>query len=420
MTLLELTLGKPGHGGFCVARHDGRVVFVRHGLPGEVVRAHVTEDRGGSFFRADAVEIMEASPDRIPALCPVSGPGGAGCCDFSHATLPAQRALKAAVVTEQLQRIAGLERDVIVEELPATGDGGGWRTRVRLAVDSEGRAGVHRYRSSDIVADLRCPQPVSGAIDNIAAGVWQPGAELQVTFDGAGVRHVVAIEPAHISRTGKASAGRRGAMARRAAVNRPRAEKVVDGTGRASEHVGERAWELSATGFWQAHRSAAQGYSDVVAQWAQAEPGTVAWDLYSGVGVFAARLAEQVGDTGTVVAVESSRQAVEDGANALVDLDRVRFEAVRVERALPELPDPGVVVLDPPRAGAGNDVIVAVTARKPDRIVHVGCDPASFARDVALYVGNGYRLDELRAFDAFPLTHHVECIGLLTLAPHAA
>jgi hypothetical protein len=286
---------------------------------------------------------------------------------------------------------------------------------VRLAVGRDGRAGVHRYRSSDVVADLRCPQPVGGAMDDLADGRWEPGAELQVAVDGDGVRHVVALAPAPVSRTGRSSAGRRGAMARRAAANRPRRTEVVIGTGRARESVHNRIWELDATGFWQAHRGAAQVYSDVVAEWAQAPAGGRAWDLYSGVGMFAARLAEQVGATGVVRAVESSRTAVDDGTTALLDLPQVDLRAARVERVLADLPgEPDVVVLDPPRAGAGREVVEAVSARGPERIVHVGCDPASFARDVALYGERGYQLAQLRAFDAFPLTHHVECIGLLT------
>ncbi|MGV9613936.1 TRAM domain-containing protein, partial [Nocardia xishanensis] len=194
----DLRLGPPGHGGFCVGRHEGRVVFVRHGLPGELVRATVTEDRGGSFCRADAVRILEPSPDRVPATCPVSGPGGAGCCDFSHATPAAQRGLKAAVVAEQLRRLAGIEREVTVEPIAGFPDdaSGGWRTRIRLPVDAEGRAGVHRYRSTEVIADLRCPQPVPGAMDGIADRIWTPGADLVVTVDGDGVRHLVELPPA--------------------------------------------------------------------------------------------------------------------------------------------------------------------------------------------------------------------------------
>ena len=423
----EIRLGPPGHGGFCVGRHEGRVVFVRHGLPGELVRARVTEDAGGGFCRADAIEILEASADRVPSACPVSGPGGAGCCDFAHATPTAQRALKASVVEEQLRRVGGIEREVTVEPITdrfaeATG---GWRTRLRLPVDAAGRAGVHRYRSDTVIADLRCPQPVSGMPAGIAEQHWTPGADLVVVLDGDGVRHIVELAPAAPQRRGHSDrsdrrrdpAARRGtAAARRAATHAPRAERVIEGSGRAVEYVSGRRWELSATGFWQAHHDAAQRYSDLVAQWAALSEAESAWDLYSGAGVFAARLAEQVGPEGAVLAVESSRAAVADGRAALHDQPWVDLRSDRVERwlAAHTTQTPSVVVLDPPRAGAGKEVVAAVTAAGPERIVHIGCDAAAFARDLGLYGRAGYELADLRVFDAFPATHHVECVALLT------
>ncbi|MGQ4597726.1 TRAM domain-containing protein [Nocardia sp. R6R-6] len=459
----DVRLGPPGHGGFCVARHEGRVMFVRHGLPGELVRARVTEDRGGSYCRAEAIEVLEAAPDRVPPTCPVSGPGGAGCCDFSFATPAAQRALKATVVAEQLRRVAGIERDVLVEPIESGETIGGWRTRVRLAVDDRGRAGVHRYRSTDVIADLRCPQPVTGALAGIADRRWTPGADLVIAVDGDGMRHIVELAPAAEPRLGSRSdrrgpggsdrrdssrrhdrphgrdhrGGRRGsdrrgsevsagesgrrderrdASTRRAAAHATRDEWVFAGSGRAVEYVAGRRWEVAATGFWQAHRGAAQRYSDLVAQWSGLGAGGRAWDLYSGSGVFAARLAEQVGRTGAVLGVESARSAVADGAAALRDLPWVELRTQRVERWVAEhvgAAAPDVVVLDPPRAGAGKEVVGAVAASGPTRIIHVGCDPAAFARDLGLYQAAGYRLAELRAFDAFPATHHVECLALL-------
>ncbi|MEV0246276.1 TRAM domain-containing protein [Nocardia sp. NPDC050712] len=458
-TTFEIRLGPPGHGGFCVGRHEGRVVFVRHGLPRELVRAQVTEDRGGSFCRADAIEILEASPDRVPATCPVSGPGGAGCCDFSFATPQAQRALKATVAGEQLRRLAGIEREIVVEPIagyPADATGG-WRTRVRLAVDPQGRAGVHRHRSTGVLNDLRCPQPMPGAMDGIAEREWTPGAELVVAVDGDGVRHIVELAPAEVDpregqrrgrgradsdgrargrdargRGGRPGRGprvsaeeagaetpgseRRHAAARRAAAHAPREEWVMAGTGRAVEYVADRRWEIAATGFWQAHRGAAQCYSDLVAEWSGVKPGDLAWDLYSGAGVFAARLAEQTGADGSVRAVESARTAVADGNAALLDLPWVDLSADRTERWIVEHGSgatPAAVVLDPPRAGAGKEIVAALTATGPDRIVHIGCDPASFARDLGLYQNAGYTLTELRSFDAFPGTHHVESLALL-------
>lgn len=410
----EVELGPPGHGGFCVARHEGRVMFVRHGLPGERVLARVTEDRGGSFCRADAVEILSASPDRIEPMCPIAGPGGSGCCDYSHATLAAGRLLKAAVVSEQLRRVAGVTRRVRVEELPGTGDGAGWRTRVRLAVDSAGRPGYHRYRSDSIVDDLSCPQMDSAAYEGLSESTWRPGAQLQVVLDGAGDRHVVEIAPVQLSRAGRRSPGRQGASARRAAASRARQERPVIGSGRVVETVSTRSWTLDATGFWQAHRGAAQVYTDVVRAWANASAGDGAWDLYGGVGVFAAALAGSVGSGGSVISVEHSPRAAEDGRAALMDLPQVSFVPGRVERTIETLAHPvSVAVLDPPRAGAGRDVIERLAASGPRTVVHIGCDPASFARDVGLYRAAGYELDELRAFDAFPLTSHVECIGRL-------
>ncbi|MGW4067634.1 class I SAM-dependent RNA methyltransferase [Nocardia grenadensis] len=452
--VLSVRLGPPGHGGFCVARHEGRVVFVRHGLPGELVRARVTEDRGGAFCRAEAVEILEASPDRIPATCPVSGPGGAGCCDFSFATAVAQRQLKAAVVAEQLSRITGIERAVEVEPITGAGDGtAGWRTRIRLVVDMAGRAGVHRYRSTGVLTDLRCPQPVPGALDDIDRRRWTPGAELVIAVDDTGARHIVEIAPPipdtgrrggdrYAGRSGpggradrrtgrtrgpRDGAGRPGAepeapgaqrrrtAARRAATHADRDEWVVEGSGRAVQYVAGRRWEVAVAGFWQAHHGAAQCYSDVVADWADAGVGATAWDLYSGAGVFAARLAEQVGPTGAVRALESAPAAVAAGNAALVDLPWLDLRTGRVEKwaAGHHHPRPRVVVLDPPRAGAGKPVVHAVAAAAPDRIVHIGCDPASFARDLRLYLDAGYGLTALRAFDAFPATHHVECLALL-------
>ena len=157
-------------------------------------------------------------------------------------------------------------------------------------------------------------------------------------------------------------------------------------------------------------------YAEVVASWAELAPGEAAWDLYCGVGLFAAVLAAQVGETGEVMAVESCRPAAEAAADNLADLPQVRVFAGRVEAVLRAGVgrDPAVVVLDPPRTGAGRKVVEAIAARGPARVVYVACDPAALARDVATFAGHGYTLARLRAFDAFPMTHHVECVALLT------
>ncbi|MDX6299050.1 MAG: hypothetical protein QOF53_264, partial [Nocardioidaceae bacterium] len=154
----DVRADRVAHGGFVVARHRGLAVFVRHALPGERVLVEVTEGHEGDrFVRADAVEVLEPSPDRVERPCPFSGPDRCGGCDFQHVSLPAQRALKAAVVEEQLQRLAGLAVTVQVEPVPGDVDGLGWRTRVQWAVARDGTPGLRKHRSHDVVAVTHCP-----------------------------------------------------------------------------------------------------------------------------------------------------------------------------------------------------------------------------------------------------------------------
>jgi tRNA/tmRNA/rRNA uracil-C5-methylase (TrmA/RlmC/RlmD family) len=382
----EVEVGPVAHGGHCVARVEGRVVFVRHALPGERVVVVVTEDRGGSFCRGDAVAVLDASPARVEPPCPLAVPGGCGGCDWQHASGAEQRALKGFVVAEQLRRLAKVDIPVEVEELP-----GGllhWRTRARLAVDTEGRAGFRVHRGHEVVPVAACPIAAPGTVDAVAGRTWTPGTELEVAVDATARTHVREL---------------RGRRAHR-----------IAGSGVAVERAARRAWRLHAHGFWQVHPDAADILAEVVGEWAAAAPGDCAWDLYAGVGLFAAVLAAAVGPQGTVIAVESARPAAEDAAGNLADLAQVRVFHGRVEHVLTaDLPPPRVVVLDPPRKGAGRPVVEAITAASPERVIYVACDPAALARDVATFAERGYRLERLRAFDAFPMTHHVECVALL-------
>jgi tRNA/tmRNA/rRNA uracil-C5-methylase (TrmA/RlmC/RlmD family) len=394
---LTLTAGAPANGGSCVARHDGRVVFVRHALPGERVRVRVTADRG-SYWHADAIEVIEPSDHRIASLCPIAGVDGAGCCDLAFAEPSAARALKAEVVANQLARLGDHHWDGIAEPLalPFSETGPtGWRTRVRLDVGTDGRAGFHRYHSDELVTDLRCGQLAAGMTDGLASADW-PGAHLHVVIDDDDERHVV----------------------RTARQGRRTLTEVVEGDYQAVQRAGRRSWQVPVTAFWQAHRDAAGIYSALVADWAQASTGMTAWDLYGGVGVFAAALGEAVGESGRVLTVDTSRAASRAARDALADLAQVCVINDSVRRALTSLAAEGsradVAVLDPPRSGAGQDVIDLLAAADVSRIVHIGCEAASFARDIGLYRGHGFVVEQIRVFDSFPLTHHVECVALLS------
>ncbi|OBC00095.1 23S rRNA methyltransferase [Mycobacterium sp. 852013-50091_SCH5140682] len=406
MTELIVTTGPAANGGSCVARHDGRVIFVRYALPGETVRVRVTDERG-SYWHAEAFEVIEASPDRVDSLCAIAGVDGAGCCDLAFAEPDAARRLKGAVVANQLARLGGFdwcdEAAARAEPVGAVG-ATGWRTRVRLDTAADGTVGFHRYHSTELVTDLNCAQLQAGLVDGLAGSRWPTGSQLHVAIDSDGVRHVVASRAsAEQPKAAKAKEGRK------------HTTRVIEGDYEATQRVGDRVWKVPVTAFWQAHRDASALYSELVAGWAQLQPGMTAWDLYGGAGVFAAALAAQVGESGHVVTVDTSRGSSRSARAALADLPWVSVVTDSVRRALSvQRTRADVAVLDPPRTGAGREVIDQVAAAEVPRVIHIGCEAASFARDVGLYRKHGYAVEELRVFDSFPLTHHVECVAVLT------
>jgi tRNA/tmRNA/rRNA uracil-C5-methylase (TrmA/RlmC/RlmD family) len=389
------------HGGFVVARHEGVVVFVRHALPGERVVVEVTEGQEGDrFLRADAVEVLEASPDRVVPPCPFSGPHACGGCDFQHVAVPAQRTLKAAVVTEQLQRLAGLDVAVTVEavgldDLDHPDDGLGWRTRVQWAVTRDGDPGLRKHRSHDVVEVDHCPIAHPG-LPPVAGTEWADATTVEsiVSSTGQQLRLVTTRDGA----------------------------TYADGPLVLDEEAAGRTWKVTGSGFWQVHPGAADTLVAAVLEGLDPQPGERAVDLYSGVGLFTAALADRVGLTGHVVAVESDEVAVADAQENLHDLHQVSLVRDRVDRALAAdvtgLRD--LVVLDPPRTGAKRDVVAAITALGPRAVAYVACDPAALARDVAFFAEQGYTLRSLRAFDLFPMTHHVECVAVLVPTPRVS
>jgi tRNA/tmRNA/rRNA uracil-C5-methylase (TrmA/RlmC/RlmD family) len=390
-TELTLVTGAPANGGSCVAHHEGRVVFVRYALPGERVRVRVTADRG-SYWHAEVLEVIEPSADRVASLCPIAGVDRAGCCDLAFAAPEAARALKAEVVSNQLQRLGGHPWSGAADPLSDSGPTG-WRTRVRLDVGADRRPGFHRYHSDELVTDLRCAQLPAGMLDGLAEADWPPGAQLHVAVDDDGARHVVCTQ-----RQGKRTA-----------------TTVVEGSYEAVQRMGARSWRVPVTAFWQAHRDAVAVYCGLVADWAQPEAGMTVWDLYGGAGVFAAALAEAVGESGRVLSVDTSRTSTRAARAALADLPQVEVVTDSVRRVLSaQRSRADIAVLDPPRAGAGRDVIDRLAAAGVRRVVHIGCEAASFARDIGTYRDHGYVVEKIKVFDAFPLTHHTECVALLT------
>jgi tRNA/tmRNA/rRNA uracil-C5-methylase (TrmA/RlmC/RlmD family) len=355
----EAVVGPVAHGGHCIVRlpePESRVVFTRHCLPDERVVVEITEGNDGDrFWRGDAVTVLAASPDRVPAPCPVAGPGLCGGCDFQHAALPAQRNLKAAVVAEQLHRLAGLDVDVTVEAVPGDEEGLRWRTRMQWAYTPEGQRGLRAHRS----------------------------------------RRVVPVDDCLIADTD---------------AREPTPGLTV------SETVLDREFLVEADGFWQVHPGAPSTLVTTVLAMLDPRPGERVLDLYSGVGLFARFLGEAVGDGTRVVAIEADRAASRHSAENLAPHQGAAVACGPVEKVLAAAYDEpfDLVVLDPPREGAKRVVVEQVVDRAPRAVAYVACDPAALARDVAIFAEHGYRLEQLRAFDLFPMTHHVECVALLT------
>lgn len=384
---IEVEIERVAHGGHCVARHDGRVVFVRHAIPGERVLAEVTEDRGGSFCRADAIEILEESAERITAPCRYAGPGGCGGCDWQHVDPSAARRLKEDVVSEQLERLAGIRLDVVVQDVPPSPLR--WRTRMQYAVAGD-VVGLHPHRSDRVIEIDTCLIAAPGADVHLARTRARPDTRTVEVETSEGSRSAVTL------------------------IDARRRRRTVAG-GAQHHQVGDRHYEVRPGGFWQVHQGAAGTLTEAVLQYADPQPGEVVLDLFCGVGLFTAPLAEHVGATGRVHGFEGASSAVRDGQRNVADLPQCSIERAAISAAT-VASVPGhidVIVLDPPRTGAKRDLVTAICAREPRAVVYVACDPAALGRDVGIFREQGWSLAALRAFDLFPMTHHVECVALL-------
>jgi len=398
-TVVELVTERPATGGAVARLEDGRVAFVRLALPGERVSARVTSVHK-RFVRAEATEVIDASNDRVTPPCEYAGAGKCGGCDLQHATDAAQRAWKSAIITDHLHRIAGIDRHVEVTAAPS--DPRGSRTRLRCGVDGHGRLGLRQSASNDVVALDDC---------------WLADSRLQVAFNHrwehareVELRAIGSEEPFAVVHA------RRGGVEQLLATTLTgeplaRAGSVV--------HVGAHRFEIGPLSFWQSHRDAPRLLSELVVSALGAATGDRVVDLYSGVGLFAVPVADVVGATGRVDAVESSPDAAHDLRRNARGFDRLRTrEWLVTPRAINDLVYEGsLVVLDPPRSGAGAGVMAALTKRGPRRIVYVSCDAATFARDVKEARRGGFELTSLIAHDLFPMTEHVELVGVLDGPP---
>ncbi len=381
-----VTIEKIAHGGHFIARHLGAVIFVRHAIPGEEVEIEITST-GSSFNRADVVKVVSASSDRVSAPCQFAHRAGCGGCDFQHISLERQRQLKSEVITEQFARIAKKEVSVQVEEV---GGPLGYRTRFTAVTTRDGALGFRQARSNKVVpvSDCRILQPEL-TYQDLSNRKWKGDLQVEVSISSTGERTI--------------------------ATGYSRDESPVrtsEGPDIATYLVNEFPLEVSQRSFWQSHKEAPRVLTEAVLKFAQVKSGDHLLDLYGGVGLFTSQLLELVGESGRVDLVEGSKSATGDALRNFAEHSNVGIHTGDVEKILPRFSKADVIILDPPREGAGKNVVQSMVSLKPRAIVYVACDPAALARDSAYLESSGYQLVEIRAFDLFPMTQHIESVAL--------
>ena len=374
---VSVEIGPIAHGGHCVARHEGQVIFVRHAIPGERVLVEITE-KTSKFLRGNAVEIFESSPYRVQPLCTYARGDGCGGCDFQHIKLEYQRELKTQIIKEQFQRIAKKDISCRIEAVEPA-DGLHWRTRMDFTVSENRKLALFKARSHDVIEIDSCAIADSRMnISEINSQKLPRGSKVDVA----------------ISRSGKQSI---------AIENRENFELIDEGI--------DQVLSVSPQSFWQSHISAPLTLVDAVANFSDIQAGDHVFDLYGGVGLFTSDAVKRVGVAGRVTLIELDAQAITDAHRNFAEFETVEIVENSVDRALKKYARADVIILDPPRSGAGKNVVEQIVKLTPRVITYVSCDPASLARDCAYFEERGYRMAAIRAFDLFPMTQHMECVA---------
>jgi tRNA/tmRNA/rRNA uracil-C5-methylase (TrmA/RlmC/RlmD family) len=388
--LVQVTIEKVAHGGHFIARHDGAVIFVRHAIPGENCTIQITST-GSSFNRADVVSVEARSEFRVEAPCSFANRNGCGGCDFQHISVKHQRTLKSDVIAEQFSRIAKMEMRVEVEEV---GESTQWRTRAIATTDRNGKLGFYKSRSHSIAPVTDCIICVEGMnFSEIASRDLKGDVRVEISASNTGERSI-ALAPTR----GEEKA------------------RLTEGPAVLHENVLGKSLEVSQESFWQSHKKAPEVLTQAVLDFAQLKTGEHVLDLYGGVGLFSAAIVEAVGPTGHVDLIEGSKVATADAARNFAAFSNITIATGDVAKLLPRITTADVVVLDPPRDGAGKEAVAHIARLAPRAIVYVACDPAALARDTAYLADHRYSLVKVRAFDLFPMTHHIECVALYARA----
>ncbi len=404
----ELTLDEMVHGGQALGRHAGRAIFVPYAIPGERILARLTDDRGRYAFAA-GVTLLEPSPHRVEPRCPHFGPGGCGGCHFQHIDYAAQPGYKRDVVIDQLTRIGGFSDPVVHPTLPSP-DAWAYRHHATFHVDAEGNLCFVGTDNQTLIPIEEChiirPELLDLFYELNLDGIPElDRVRLQSGSDG----DLMAILSTRDDEAPELEVTLPVSINFLLSDNEP---VNLIGASHVTYAVRGRRFRVTAGGFFQVNLPQAAALVDLVLSRLDLRGGESVLDLYAGVGLFTAFIAERAS---LVTSVESYPPAVTDADENLADLDNIDLIEGNVEDVLPDLDGPfDAAVLDPPRTGLDVRALDALVAHAPGRIVYVSCEPSTLARDAKRLVKHGYRLVDVQPMDMFPQTYHIECVALMS------
>lgn len=457
---ITLTLTSIAHGGEAIGHHGGKIVFVPYAIPGETVQAEIVEEKQ-RWARARLVRVVKPSPDRALPPCPYFGPGQCGGCQWQHIAYERQLELKVEVVADQLRRLGGSANPPVLDAIALAGESGlldfAYRNHAQLAADADGRPGYVRdgvgqgeargemrrqgvrapgQPAQDVIAVDECLllhpllDEVHGAL---LAGIAEAGmADAQPEEDDDDAPAGPPVIVRRINLRAGVNTGQR-LLAFETVGDRAPGFVVEDlpvrcvvrrrdgsveglvGDPWIEEQVAGRTFRISANSFFQVNTVGAEVMVDLAAEMLAPQGHETLLDGYCGVGLFGLSLAGQVGQ---VIAIEESETACDDFAWNGRDLDNVTLYEGPVEEVLAALDSVRIdlALIDPPRSGAGPEVVQHLARLGVPKLLYISCDPATLARDAKLLVAAGYRLEQVQPVDMFPQTYHVESLALFCLA----
>ena len=378
--LITLNIESIAHGGHFVARHKGQVIFVRHAITDEIAIVKITSISNKLAF-GDAIEIIKPSKDRITPLCKYSLVGNCGGCDFQHISIIAQRKLKKFVIQDQFKRIAKIDINTEIININPT-SGLNWRTRFDFAISENKKIGLYSYKSNKVIEINECL---------IAVDAINKSDIFKLSWEGK--------ERVRVSASSTNE------------VNINRLGKNISGPIQLSENIKGNSYKISPGSFWQSHKNAPDILIKKVLEFAKIKFGDCVCDLYGGIGLFTSPILKLIRNSGKVHLIENDRNCINDAREIFKENKNVIIHNGKVEQKIGKIKNIDIVILDPPRNGAGKQVINQIINKKPRSIIYVSCDPASLARDTKILINNSYKLENLIGIDLFPMTHHIECIA---------